>query len=264
MVRDAAYITSSVPVMPSGVFGVTTEVVGITIGLVGVVVAVVTLRASKRRDIVAADREVLDIMWTHLTDYYRRLELAQSLAASQRPDMRRMASDISDAWLALKTGSTQIGRLSRLRYDGLRILASRIQEACRTTSASRRSLEPVANGTAVTAPSTLLDAVPWPSLDTDALLCMALSAIYRREGPLTPKKLAWWRLPSRRENTSMQIAAPIRHHVKRSGKDKGDKSEELVTSIDQVKELVRDHPDLSDLTPAEINDLAYRVLYSEE
>lgn len=214
----------------------------------------------KRRDVVAADRGVLDSIWSDLAEYHRRIKAAQGAAQGTRPNVRDLASDLHDAWYALEVGASHVGKLSRLRYDGLRALADRVRDACRTTTNDRALLKTLADGVATTSPTRLLDTIPWQGLNTDALVYWALAGIYRREGPLAPRRRAWWRLPARREATDWQIAAPIRHWVKGHRYRSAD---ELVTSIDQVREMIRTRLEFADLSATEVNELAYRVLHSD-
>lgn len=235
-------------------------------GWVPVVVAagigLLTLWYMKRQRIVEADRPVLDDIRNEIVvKYHKHIEVARNQAEAGVQNLRRMrvmASDLSVAWAALEAAAAHIGRLSRLRYDGLRPLAHRIQDACESTASDRQQLEALASGTA-TAPERLAAALPWPSLGFDALAYGALASIYRREGPLTPRSRDWWRLPSKREANDSQIFAPIAHRVRK----KTSQPEDVLTSIAEVRELIRSESELSHLSDPEVNTLAYQILHSD-
>ena len=191
----------------------------------------------RRRDVVAADRAVLDSIWSEFAEYHRQIQVLQSAARSGWPNQRVLASDLADTWTALENGAAHFGRLSQLRYDGLGALAQRIHDACKSTANDRATLRGVAEGTATTSSSVLQGSVPWSELDSDALVYSALAAIYLREGPLTPRRRAWWRLPGRRDATDWQITAPIRNRIKRTRDQTGDR----VTTIEQVRRIIRSY-----------------------
>ncbi len=227
---------------------------------VTVVIGVLTLWYIKRRDVISADRVVLDDIRREMVEYYERIEAARRqlpIESSTVPRMRALAIDVDGSWNSLERGWSHVGRLSRLRYDGIRTLAHRIGDSCNSTARDREQLKALAQGTAVTSPERLTGAIPWPALNADALIYLALASIYRREGPLGPITRAWWRVPSRRESTDQQITAPIRHRGKRK---KGETTDD-VRSIARVREIIRALPEFNDLSDSGVNELAYRVLH---
>lgn len=144
------------------------------------------------------------------------------------------------------------------RYDGLRVLAHRIYDAYESTADSRGILAPVARGTAVAPTTVLVASMPWPDLIADATIFRTLAVVYRRQGPLTPRRHAWWRTRGRREATPLQIGAPLRRRNS-AQRRRGD-----VTSIDQARAILDDMPELQSLSEPDRNNIAYRMLYPND
>ena len=230
---------------------------------VTIVLGVLSLWHRSRQARLNADREVLDRILADADEYFEEMLRFESLVVTGARSsavtvaaIRDAASTLQKLWTALERAVFQVGRLSTVRYDGVRPLGRRIHDACTSTASDRAFLEVLATGSAYTDPSKLSSAIPWPDLQTDALLYRTLAVVYRRRGPLTPRRLTWWRIPSRRESTSLQIAAPLRRKRRRRGTN-----EERVTSVEQTRTLIGDTPGLEGLSDSEVNALAYRVLH---
>lgn len=223
-------------------------------------IALYALIHYKRRDQVNADRQVLDQIVADLTAFDRGL-VAVLAAKTAGPPVGKPAADLRDSWHHLEDAATAVGRVSNLRYDGLRTLGSRIADACRSTEADRAILEMLAARSAAARWDRLDSLFPWPSLRTDSLIYQTLAVVYRREGPLTPRRRAWWRIPSRRTSTLLQTSAPIRYRVTRR---KGGSGGTAVANLDEARTFIKDDPSLQDLSRDQLHELAYKVLYYDD